>query len=125
MKQLDDYIEPLKKVKIIRAKKREGLIRARLLGAEVASAETLTYLDSHCECTEGWLQPLLARIAQDSRAVVCPVIDVIDDKTFEYHYRDSALAINVGGFDWNLQFNWHPVPERERKRLKAITDPVR
>lgn len=44
------------KVKIVRAPKREGLIRARLLGARAAKAPVLTYLDSHCECTIGELQ---------------------------------------------------------------------
>lgn len=90
------------KVKIIRAEKREGLIRARLLGAASAKAPVLTYLDSHCECTEGWLEPLLDRIARNPTTVVCPVIDVIDDTTLEYHWRDSG-GVNVGGFDWNLQ----------------------
>lgn len=92
------------KVKVIRAGKREGLIRARLLGAAAAKAPVLTYLDSHCECTEGWLEPLLDRIARDPTTVVCPVIDVIDDTTLEYHWRDSG-GVNVGGFDWNLQVN--------------------
>lgn len=92
------------KVRIIRATKREGLIRARLLGAAAAKAPVLTYLDSHCECTEGWLEPLLDRIARDPTTVVCPVIDVIDDTTLEYHWRDSG-GVNVGGFDWNLQVN--------------------
>uniref|UniRef100_T1KB10 Polypeptide N-acetylgalactosaminyltransferase n=1 Tax=Tetranychus urticae TaxID=32264 RepID=T1KB10_TETUR len=125
MKPLEEYVKPLGKVKIIRAKKREGLIRARLLGANEATAPVLTYLDSHCECTEGWLQPLLDRIARDPNTVVCPVIDVINDKTFEYHYRGDANSINVGGFDWNLQFNWHAIPDREKKRRVHSTDPVR
>lgn len=66
----------------------------------------------------GWLEPLLDRIARNKTTVVCPVIDVIDDTTMEYHWRDSG-GVNVGGFDWNLQFNWHAVPERERKRHKV------
>ncbi len=123
-KKLDNYAKKLGNVKVVRAKKREGLIRARLLGASVATAPVLTYLDSHCECTEGWLEPLLARIAKDPTTVVCPVIDVINDGTFEYHYNRDAGSLNVGGFDWNLQFNWHSVPERERKRHKSAVEPV-
>ncbi|XP_011263082.2 putative polypeptide N-acetylgalactosaminyltransferase 9 isoform X1 [Camponotus floridanus] len=122
-RQLEDYMMNYPKVRIIRASKREGLIRARLLGAAAAKAPVLTYLDSHCECTEGWLEPLLDRIARDPTTVVCPVIDVIDDTTLEYHWRDSG-GVNVGGFDWNLQFNWHAVPEREKKRHKNPAEPV-
>ncbi|XP_016837567.1 putative polypeptide N-acetylgalactosaminyltransferase 9 isoform X1 [Nasonia vitripennis] len=122
-RQLEDYMMNYPKVKILRASKREGLIRARLLGAAMAKAPVLTYLDSHCECTEGWLEPLLDRIARNQTTVVCPVIDVIDDTTLEYHWRDSG-GVNVGGFDWNLQFNWHAVPEREKKRHKNPAEPV-
>ncbi|XP_021925068.1 putative polypeptide N-acetylgalactosaminyltransferase 9 isoform X1 [Zootermopsis nevadensis] len=122
-RQLEDYMVMYPKVKIVRATKREGLIRARLLGARHATAPVLTYLDSHCECTTGWLEPLLDRIARDPTTVVCPVIDVIDDTSLEYHWRDSG-GVNVGGFDWNLQFNWHAVPERERKKHKNSAEPV-
>ena len=83
------------------------------MGASKASAPILTFLDSHIECTPGWLEPLLDRIARDPTNVVCPVIDVIDTETLEY-MGSSYFA--VGGFDWNLQFNWHPVPEHENKR---------
>ncbi|KAK7873044.1 hypothetical protein R5R35_000337 [Gryllus longicercus] len=122
-RQLEDYMAHYPKVKIVRATKREGLIRARLLGARHATAPVLTYLDSHCECTTGWLEPLLDRIARDPHTVVCPVIDVIDDNTLEYHWRDAG-GVNVGGFDWNLQFNWHSVPERERQRHNNTAEPV-
>ena len=54
---------------------------------------------------------------------MCPVIDVIDDTTLEYHWHDSS-GVNVGGFDWNLQFNWHAVPDRERKRHSSTAEPV-
>ncbi|CAI4231396.1 unnamed protein product [Auanema sp. JU1783] len=123
-KPLETYMAQFPKVRILRMEQREGLIRARLRGAEIAHGKVLTYLDSHCECMEGWIEPLLDRIKRDPTTVVCPVIDVIDDNTFEYHYS-KAYFTNVGGFDWGLQFNWHAIPERDRKNRTRAIDPVR
>lgn len=90
-------------VKVLRTEKRSGLIRARLLGAKHVTGQVITFLDAHCECTEGWLEPLLARIAQDRKTVVCPIIDVISDETFEYI---TASDMTWGGFNWKLNFRW-------------------
>lgn len=114
----------LPKVKILRADKREGLIKARLRGAVVAKGETLTFLDSHVECTDGWLEPLLDRIARDSTTVVCPVIDIIEDNTLEFTYQSSE-GLQVGGFDWFLIFDWHMVPPNEVKRKNHTAEPTK
>ncbi|PVD30435.1 hypothetical protein C0Q70_09701 [Pomacea canaliculata] len=121
---LEEYVIKLKKVRVVRTKQREGLIRARLLGFSAATAQVVTFLDSHCECTEGWLEPLLDRIAENKSNVVCPVIDVIEDETLKYQYG-SAKATSIGGFDWNLQFTWHGIPEYERKRRGNDVAPIR
>ena len=85
----------------MRAKERTGLIRARLLGAAHSTGEVLTYLDSHCECSPGWLEPLLDRIARNSSTVVCPSIDVISDSTLEFmrsRYKTQKLLTFRPGF---------------------------
>ena len=100
-------------VHVFRTGVRSGLIRARLLGAKHAKGSIITFLDAHCECTEGWLEPLLAEIAKNRKAVVCPVIDVISDETFEYI---TASDMTWGGFNWKLNFRWYRVPPREMER---------
>ncbi|UJR25895.1 hypothetical protein I4U23_007243 [Adineta vaga] len=123
-KPLDDYLKPLGKVFVVRQPKREGLIRSRLAGAATVKGDVIVFLDSHIEATEGWLEPLIDPIAANRTTVVTPVIDVIDDTTFKYNYG-AVSSLSVGGFDWNLQFNWHGIPERERKRRKHELEPVR
>ncbi|XP_019635132.1 PREDICTED: polypeptide N-acetylgalactosaminyltransferase 13-like isoform X1 [Branchiostoma belcheri] len=100
-------------VKLERMGKRSGLIRARLRGSGVAKGPVITFLDAHIECTEGWAEPLLARIAEDKKTVVCPIIDVISDDTFEYM---AGSDMTYGGFNWKLNFRWYPVPQREMDR---------
>ncbi|KAM6182846.1 polypeptide N-acetylgalactosaminyltransferase 12 [Erethizon dorsatum] len=121
--RLANELSGLPKVRLIRASKREGLVRARLLGASVARGDVLTFLDCHCECHEGWLEPLLQRIHEKESAVVCPVIDVIDWNTFEY--LGNSGEPQIGGFDWRLVFTWHVVPERDRLRMKSPIDVIR
>ncbi|KAI0227459.1 Polypeptide N-acetylgalactosaminyltransferase 13 [Lamellibrachia satsuma] len=113
-KPLEDYVAKLPvPVTVLRARKRTGLIRARLRGADKAKGKILTFLDSHCECTPGWLEPLLYEIHKDRSAVVCPIIDVISDDTFEYI---TGSDMTWGGFNWKLNFRWYPVPQRELER---------
>lgn len=119
---LEEYFRPVKRIKIVRATRREGLIRARLIGLTHVTTAVVIYLDSHCECATGWLEPLLDRIHRNSSTVVVPLIDEIDPKTFEF--RSTVSNDYIGGFDWDLTYNWFTVSEREKWRHKSVYEPI-
>ncbi|KAL0961905.1 hypothetical protein UPYG_G00333190 [Umbra pygmaea] len=123
--QLEQYISNWNRVRLIRTNKREGLVRARLIGATYATGDVLTFLDCHCECVPGWVEPLLERIGENESTIVCPVIDTIDWNTFEYYQYMQADDPVIGGFDWRLTFQWHAIPEVERKRRKSRIETIR
>ncbi|KAK7075733.1 polypeptide N-acetylgalactosaminyltransferase, partial [Halocaridina rubra] len=121
---LEKYVAKLSvSVRVIRSNVRSGLIRARLLGAQEAKGKVLTFLDAHCEATEGWLEPLLSRIAGDRTRVVCPIIDIIHDDTFQYV---RSFELHWGAFNWNLHFRWYALGQREMEhRRKDVTEAYR
>lgn len=109
-------------VQIIRLKKRQGLIRARLAGARKATSEILIFLDSHTEANVNWLPPLLEPITEDYRTCVCPFIDVIAFETFEYRAQDEGAR---GAFDWEFFYKRLPLlPEDLLYPTKPFRSPV-
>lgn len=114
--QLDDYCNKLPiPTRVLRQKTREGLVAARLLGANAASGEVLTFLDAHCECTIGWLEPLLSRVKENPKVAICPVIDIISDENFSYI---KSFDFHWGAFNWDLHFRWFMLGDDELSRRK-------
>ncbi|XP_058249248.1 polypeptide N-acetylgalactosaminyltransferase 14 [Hemibagrus wyckioides] len=111
----------LPKVKCLRNKRREGLIRSRVRGADAAEAEVLTFLESHCEVNKDWLPPLLQRIKEDPSRIASPVIDVINMDSFAYVAASSNLQ---GGFDWSLHFKWEQLSAEKRAKRLNPTEPI-
>lgn len=112
-KPLEDYMAHFPSVRILRTKKREGLIRTRMLGASAATGDVITFLDSHCEANVNWLPPLLDRIARNRKTIVCPMIDVIDHDDFRY--ETQAGDAMRGAFDWEMYYKRIPIPPELQK----------
>ncbi|ODM87241.1 Polypeptide N-acetylgalactosaminyltransferase 5 [Orchesella cincta] len=106
---LDAHIAQLPvPVKVLRTPERIGLIQARLLGAKQATGQVLTFLDAHCECTEGWLERCSTEFAK------------IASLYFELHQ---------GGFNWALHFRWFSLPldiisQRQNDPTQPFKTPV-
>ncbi|KAF3707578.1 Polypeptide N-acetylgalactosaminyltransferase 15 [Channa argus] len=118
---LSQYMAHLEKVRLIRSSKRLGVAGCRTLGAARAAGEVLVFMDSHCECHKGWLEPLLERVAQDRTRVVSPIIDVIDWETFQYNATQWPVR---GVFDWRLDFYWESNPQLQDKDPDMDNKPV-
>uniref|UniRef100_A0A182W887 Ricin B lectin domain-containing protein n=1 Tax=Anopheles minimus TaxID=112268 RepID=A0A182W887_9DIPT len=121
--KLEYYVKRhLPKVKLIRQHERTGLIKARLAGAKVASGDVLVFLDSHTEAGYNWLPPLLEPIAENPKTCVCPLIDVIDDQTFDVHPQDEG---GRGLFDWTFHYKRILVkPENRISPTEPFPSPI-
>ncbi|KAI8785384.1 polypeptide N-acetylgalactosaminyltransferase 9 [Biomphalaria glabrata] len=105
---LEAYIQSLEKVQLFRSTKRLGLIRARNTAFDYAKGEVVIFLDSHIECFPGWIEPLLAPIANDSSVIIFPTIERINQETFA---TKMTLDLNrdIGGLTVSsMYFKWMP-----------------
>ncbi len=76
---LDQYCAQLSnKIQVIHTTKREGLIRARQIGIEHATADIVVILDAHSEANYNWLPPLIEPIAIDYRWAKVVSFDTFD-----------------------------------------------
>uniref|UniRef100_A0A667WXU3 Polypeptide N-acetylgalactosaminyltransferase n=1 Tax=Myripristis murdjan TaxID=586833 RepID=A0A667WXU3_9TELE len=87
-----------------------GLMRSRVRGADAATASVLTFLDSHCECNDHWLEPLLERVAEDKTRVVSPIIDVINMDNFQYVGASADLKGEISFRVWQCGGSLEIIP---------------
>ncbi|XP_049538661.1 putative polypeptide N-acetylgalactosaminyltransferase 9 [Anopheles darlingi] len=102
--RLDEYFERYPKVRILRAPQRLGLIAAKVYGAKASKAQIITFLDSHVECTVGWLEPLIQEVARNATTIAIPTIDLID--LYSMALDKDKGPLRVGAYQWDLNFGW-------------------
>lgn len=102
------------KVKLHHNEKREGLIRSRVIGARLAEAEVILFLDSHMEVTNSWLPPLLDVIVERPTFAVVPLVEGMNHATFGYEYVGNGYR---GTFDWNFRYQWLPLRPQDKADL--------
>ncbi|XP_046579540.1 polypeptide N-acetylgalactosaminyltransferase 5-like [Haliotis rubra] len=123
---LEEYVSRFRKVQILRAESRQGYIRARMMGFVQSTAPVAVFMDAHCECFPGWLEPLVTRIAENQSIITTPILHWIDSESLKIHKwgQRKNIAIPILTFP-NLFFTWSSMSEEEWKKRTRETDPVR
>ena len=70
---------------MVRRDVHNGIVGARVRGAEESSFPIIVFLDSHVEVSEGWLEPMVARISDDPTRIIIPRVASMDINTLELH----------------------------------------
>uniref|UniRef100_A0A6A7G4J6 Polypeptide N-acetylgalactosaminyltransferase n=2 Tax=Hirondellea gigas TaxID=1518452 RepID=A0A6A7G4J6_9CRUS len=108
-------------IRLITTGTRDGLIRARVLGARSAVGQVIVFLDSHVEVNTDWLRPLLSVVSENKTQVAMPIIDLISPDTFTY--KSSPLV--RGGFNWGLHFKWDSIPVEHFADKSNFAKPIK
>jgi GT2 family glycosyltransferase len=87
------------KVNVLALPSRQGLIRAKTQGVEMAKAPVLLFLEAHCIVNRDWLPPLLDRVRTNPRVLAMPSLDIIPPHDFHQYYKGTTAHWR---FEWNL-----------------------
>eukprot|EP00922_Rhytidocystis_sp_ex-Travisia-forbesii_P021634 GHVS01031676.1.p1 GENE.GHVS01031676.1~~GHVS01031676.1.p1 ORF type:complete len:700 (-),score=123.67 GHVS01031676.1:155-2254(-) len=90
-------------VKVLRYDKKEGLIRARIAGADLAASSNIFFLDGHCRPKPGWVEPLIRHLKSNYKRIACPVIQDITAETWEETGTSGFKMM----FEWTFEFGWY------------------
>ena len=102
---LESYLQWLPKIRLLRTKGREGLIRARMAGARASRGTVLFFMDAHMEVNIGWLEPLLALLQENPSTIAIPSVDQIQPDSLAYLPGHTSYKFK-GLFTWELDFLW-------------------
>ena len=101
LKPLEDFVEHIPMIKLLRNDERRGLIVSRMRGARLAKAPVLIFLDAHSEVNVGWLEPLLDELRRNPNQVLQPFIDGIDNRNLDFSVPTHYFK---GTFSWDLRY---------------------
>lgn len=70
----------------------------------------LIFLDAHCECSDGWSEPLIAQISKSRTSVVSPYIDYISNTNMKVK---PAIENSYGLFNLQMLYTSEKLSNRD------------
>ena len=96
------HAKALPKVRLIRHETSRGLMMARQAGIDAVTAEIFAVMDGHIEVAPHWLEPLLARLVEEPKALLSSLVGSIDQEDF--HFKVSTNDPDTLTFDRDFPF---------------------
>eukprot|EP00928_Gymnodinium_smaydae_P032407 TRINITY_DN23481_c0_g2_i1.p1 TRINITY_DN23481_c0_g2~~TRINITY_DN23481_c0_g2_i1.p1 ORF type:complete len:536 (-),score=133.58 TRINITY_DN23481_c0_g2_i1:91-1698(-) len=90
-------------VTFLRHDTRQGLIKSKIRGGNMATADMIMFLDAHVKPEPRWAEPILRHMNVNYRRVVVPLIPILDGDTWVTN--NNAVGVKMM-FDWSLHFSW-------------------
>ena len=92
------------KIKVIRLDKRQGLTRAKIIGAEASVGSHILFLDGHCRIVPGAVESMIDTMGTNYKRIVVPIVTTVKGDGSWQH-----LSLTGGTkmmFHWNFEFEW-------------------
>ena len=125
---LKEYIDqhfPNLTFNIINLKQRQGLMKARVIGAKAAKSEFVFMMEPHCEMTYNWLPPLIEPLLNEERIVTVPIIDNVECNQLKYYENELDNEGCRGVFNWKLNYQKMPrIPVSGDRLLDPFLTPI-
>lgn len=120
---LDIHVASLPKVSVIRLRPSHGLMVARQTGIERSRSDYFVVMDSHMEVVTGWLEPLIHRLVEQPKALLCSKIGNIDNKDFHVSFGVGGKTKFVG-FNFHLDEQWNNYDMSYLQKHRNSTQPL-
>lgn len=124
--KLDVHVTFLLNVILIRKKENVGLMMARQAGIDRSKSDYFICMDSHMEVSMGWVEPILYRLVESPKSLLCSNIGAINSDTFRVmHNRiPFGVAFDFPFFAWNFEQEQARYNDQYKRSRTNHTEPM-
>ncbi|XP_045165365.2 polypeptide N-acetylgalactosaminyltransferase 13-like [Mercenaria mercenaria] len=78
------HVQNVDKLTLVQNERPLGLMMARQTGINAVRSELFAVMDGHMEVGPGWLEPLIYRLVQNPKALLCSHVGWVNEENFEF-----------------------------------------
>jgi len=94
------------KVKLLKHKQSQGLIKAKYTGGSAASGDVIVFYDCHVSPMKGWHTIFLNKMKTNYKRVIVPRITDLDIDTWKERHVGASAGFSSCYMTWDVDFKW-------------------